>query len=550
MLNIKRYQFRQIYKSGLGASLITCFFSYIIYSVKPETFSTTFPLLLFIGVYFVNFFRIVYGLTSYILSDETQSLIDKNTYQCFYVIINLLHALIWGLTSCIVLQNNGIEHLQSLSVLILIVGIASSSATVYAPIQWIATTFILTISLIPSLFLAATQTGAGFKLGVAGACTCLFLILNSRLFHKYYFNNYLNENKLKSQAHFLKKLIDSIPGIVSYIDENKKYRLVNQKLLEIIKLPESEIIDKNLGFLNQDDTLISHIDAFLKGSDPTQAKQMRINNKDFLVLLSFVSEKKDFLILSFDITREKQLENELESQNRKLEHTARLAEIGEITASIIHEINNAIFGLSLINDDTRRRFNKNELTQELIQKKYENTDRLLKRIQKIVSSLKKLSRKSSEKDPFEKSDLNEIIIDSIELAAYKLSKKSIQITNTCSSVTINCHPIELSQVVLNLINNATDALENTENPTIKIESEILTDNNIIMIKFTDNGPGISEDMLQKIMDPFFTTKESGKGTGLGLSISQKIISNHNGKLYLNSQYKSGAQFIIELPLNT
>lgn len=120
---------------------------------------------------------------------------------------------------------------------------------------------------------------------------------------------------------------------------------------------------------------------------------------------------------------------------------------------------------------------------------------------------------------------------------------------------VECFQGQLSQVFMNLLCNAIDALEGhmtsgnspTQNPQIWIRTSI-GDNNSVNISIVDNGPGISDRVLCRIFDPFFTTKPVGKGTGLGLSISyQIIVENHKGELKCISESGKGSEFVIKIP---
>ncbi len=132
-----------------------------------------------------------------------------------------------------------------------------------------------------------------------------------------------------------------------------------------------------------------------------------------------------------------------------------------------------------------------------------------------------------------------------------------------------CYPGQLNQVFMNVLSNAIDALLEAESkfiyppqtlnspaaggyissssPTIRIKTEI-NEMNRVVIRITDNGPGMTEQVKQRLFEPFFTTKPVGKGTGLGLAISYQIIAKHHGKFTCYSELGKGTEFIIELPL--
>ena len=112
---------------------------------------------------------------------------------------------------------------------------------------------------------------------------------------------------------------------------------------------------------------------------------------------------------------------------------------------------------------------------------------------------------------------------------------------------IHCNPTQLLQVFVNLLKNATDAVELLEDRWIHISIHGLEDSNQVEISIADSGKRVSSDIQKKMMQPFFTTKPLGKGTGLGLSISKKIIESHQGAFFLDT-ISTQTRFVIQLPL--
>jgi signal transduction histidine kinase len=118
------------------------------------------------------------------------------------------------------------------------------------------------------------------------------------------------------------------------------------------------------------------------------------------------------------------------------------------------------------------------------------------------------------------------------------------VSETYPRLTIECRPTEISQILLNLLNNAFDAVFSLSEKWVELQVEELPDE--IRIQVTDSGSGISKGIREKLMQPFFTTKEPGKGTGLGLSISNRIALKHHGKIYLDESCKN-TRFVLVLP---
>jgi signal transduction histidine kinase len=183
------------------------------------------------------------------------------------------------------------------------------------------------------------------------------------------------------------------------------------------------------------------------------------------------------------------------------------------------------------------------------------------RVTEIVSSLNKFSRHRETGKKL--ANLHETIDNTILILGHRLKANSerpaIEIVKEYGNLPlIVCYSGEISQVFMNLIANAIDAIEDTQknqdyytisqNPgVIRIKTEVIGEQ--VICRIADNGEGISEAVKSKIFDAFYTTKPIGKGTGLGLSIAYQIIAvNHNGKISCHSQPGAGLEFVIELPI--
>ncbi len=154
------------------------------------------------------------------------------------------------------------------------------------------------------------------------------------------------------------------------------------------------------------------------------------------------------------------------------------------------------------------------------------------RISKLVNSVKSYSH-MDRSDDFEQTDLHEGIHTTLNILNHKLKKNKVEIVEELDNElpAINAQPGELNQVWTNVIDNALDAMEN-DGGTLKIQTLKQADNAVV--KITDSGPGIPEDVKNQIFDPFFTTKDVGKGTGLGLEVVMKIVEKHKGRVSVES----------------
>ncbi len=139
-----------------------------------------------------------------------------------------------------------------------------------------------------------------------------------------------------------------------------------------------------------------------------------------------------------------------------------------------------------------------------------------------------------------------MVLDNCLLILHNKIKYEIDIIKNycCNDMTTKGNSGQMHQLFLNILTNAIHAIKSKGK--IEIRTRIIEDK--ILVKITDNGSGIKADLLKKVLDPFFTTKPPGEGTGLGLSISQKIISEHQGSLNIESEPGQGTTVIINLPL--
>lgn len=239
---------------------------------------------------------------------------------------------------------------------------------------------------------------------------------------------------------------------------------------------------------------------------------------------------------------------ELKKTQESLIESAKLSSLGEMAAGVAHEINNPLGILFVMLENTKQIYLKKNLKDEsVIAKLNENADRMQKtldRISKIIKSLLKISR-STDKVSLSLVDFNEVCDDTINVCSEKLKKLNIDLrVDVETPFHLYADSVQLSQVLLNLINNSMDAIVNLDEKWIEIKA--LKHNSKIIISVIDSGSGIQSDLSNKIFMPFFTTKEVGQGTGLGLSISKKIIESLNGKMYLDSS-KAHTTFILEFP---
>jgi len=218
-------------------------------------------------------------------------------------------------------------------------------------------------------------------------------------------------------------------------------------------------------------------------------------------------------------------------QQESMFKSSRLAELGEVAAGIAHEINNPLTVIQGHSQYLKKHIENNSLDTEKLKNCTIKIEETCQRITKIIRSLSSYSREG-DNDQLEKIELVALIVDIEFLFLEKFKKNQItfKFDPTKNQVTILARRVQIYQVLVNLINNASDAIENETEKWIEIKS--ISQNDEFKILVIDSGPGIDQTLEHKALQPFYTTKPFGKGTGLGLSIANNILLQHNGRIQI------------------
>ena len=242
---------------------------------------------------------------------------------------------------------------------------------------------------------------------------------------------------------------------------------------------------------------------------------------------------------------------QLETAHRKLMQTDRLASLGQLSASVAHEINNPISGVlnlsmlmqRILRDDGIPPGRVPEFRRYLSQVAREST-----RVGRIVSDLLAFSRRS--KPQRAETDLNAIIRSTVTLIGHKLRLTEVRLNLDLdeSLAMLLCDSSQVQQVVLNLLMNAAEATQGRAGATVNVKTSANGSDAMVVLEVSDNGEGITPENLAKIFDPFFTTKPEGKGVGLGLAVVYGIVQEHGGEITAVSKAGEGATFTVVLPV--
>jgi PAS domain S-box-containing protein len=231
-----------------------------------------------------------------------------------------------------------------------------------------------------------------------------------------------------------------------------------------------------------------------------------------------------------DVTAEKEMEAEIEQNREQSVSNARLAALGVMAGGIAHEINNPLGIIHGAASNLLDVLEQPDPAKDLLRKNSERILRTAERIAKIVSSMRQIARDGSS-DPFRQRPLHLIIEETLALCRENFRQHDVElkVSQPDASLLIRCREPQIEQMLLDLLQNALDAVSEIDGERwVHLEVELRQ--NTVAVSIVDNGPGIPPDARPHVFEPFFTTKPVGKGTGLGLSISKSIAEEHGGKL--------------------
>jgi PAS domain S-box-containing protein len=284
------------------------------------------------------------------------------------------------------------------------------------------------------------------------------------------------------------------------------------------------------------------------GVDGFEVMLRRADGEEFWgsISASLIDYKgEDAIVTSvYDLTEKRIVQEEMARQREALHQSEKLAALGELLASVAHELNNP---LSVV------------VGQALLLKETANDQTIADRAAKIGGAADRCSRivrtflAMARQQPMERRpvDLNRVVELAMEVTGYSLRAADIDVRLSLSRElpTVWGDADQLNQVLTNLVLNAQKALEESKAPRrIKIITSYREQTREVVLKIKDNGPGIPEPIRSRIFEPFFTTRQVGSGTGIGLAFCHRIITTHGGSITVENGIDGGASFVIRLPV--
>jgi PAS domain S-box-containing protein len=366
------------------------------------------------------------------------------------------------------------------------------------------------------------------------------------------------ERELRETKDFLENIMESsVDGIVT-TDLKGKITYMNRGMEEAIQYKREELLGTHIsGFYVRGIQQARDIMDVLRKMERVENYEIEVKRKDGKVLpiltSLFLLRDDNYELIGTagifkDISEQKLLEAKLKATQASLIESSKMRAIGELVAGVAHEINNPLMA-----SQTILYVILNNLPQDSPERqRLELIEGCNARIEKIVEHLREFSRQT--KPEFILIGINQPIENAMIMTGQQLMNHNITIEKHLSDdlPKILGDVNQLEQVFLNLISNARDAMENTmeERKLIISSYSVEEDGNpYVAVSFRDTGVGIPKDNLDKIIEPFFSTKPVGKGTGLGLSLCFGIVESHGGRIEIQSELAKGTEVKVFIPAN-
>jgi PAS domain S-box-containing protein len=355
------------------------------------------------------------------------------------------------------------------------------------------------------------------------------------------------EKRLHQEQEFVRHLIASFPDMIAVLDRDARFTFMSPRVQDVLGRSAEQFVGQALGGSTHPDDRARLAETFqrvLSGQSSSAQVEYRAPHADGSwrmlrasagPLFDAKGEITGVVASARDITESRQFENQLAQKEK-------FASMGQMMAGAAHELNNPLTAILGVSDLLRER-----ATDDATRRQIEIVLQQARRAAAIVQNLLAFSRPAVMGRA--RVRVQEIIQRILQQQDASLRQKGItvQFDDSASLPAVEADPRLLTQVFLNIITNAEQAISSVrDHGTLTISAVTVVGN--LSIAFVDDGPGISPEILGKIFDPFFTTKRPGGGSGLGLTISLAIVKEHGGRIEVQSSPSNGATVRVVLPV--
>ncbi len=389
------------------------------------------------------------------------------------------------------------------------------------------------------------------------------------------------EHKLKTRNREIETIVNGIQDLIVVIEPDMTVSEANEIFIKKIGFSRKEVAGKKCyELLQQQDKKCENKDYLCPLDEVIRNKSKRRQTRTYLnkngkmrhfeVEVHPIWEKSGkiskFIHISRDVTKRLNEEEEitkrlgkmveertkqLKETHNKLLHQDKMASLGKLSASVVHEINNPIAGIlnliilmkRIVGEGALKKIDIAQFSDYLDLMEKEN-----RRISRIVSNLLAFSREY--KLEMKQVNINRLLGHTLFLNSNLLKLNSVEVETDLAPNLPNITGSEdqIQQVFVNFVSNSTEAMENEKKKLLQIKTRHSLKHDKILVSFTDSGHGIPVDNYTKIFEPFYTTKSKGKGVGLGLSVAYGIIEEHGGAIEVESKPGKKTTFTVEFPV--
>ena len=358
--------------------------------------------------------------------------------------------------------------------------------------------------------------------------------------------------KLENVYQFHKGIVQNISSGIVTVDFSGNITFINRAALAVVEYNYEDLINQQVNQLFADLYEAEEIlNELLKNKKRFESKEINLVTKtnkiipigfSTSVLQSKDSKFEGVVLLFRDLTN-------LINFRKQIERMERLATLGEVSAGIAHEIRNPLAGIKTSAQVLEESFSPNDFRAQLV-------SRIVKEIDRSNELLKKFFRFAKPSRPQQDFIDIEKIIESVHLLLVsRMKKRKIQFKSEYEPdlPKVFVDESQIEQVIVNLILNAMDSIEKTGDIIVTTsiskmnsDSQEADEQEMVLVQLQDTGQGIEDEIIEKIFNPFFTTKN--EGVGMGLAISSRLVEENGGRLEVNSEIGKGSSFSLYLPI--